>query len=90
MPPDESQVGSGDLGQTFLDLPMGTRWEICQMYSREHKALERSVYSTMPKPHFSFSLLVFASQGIVICVGEKSQFGEVFKMMQAEEVCVLL
>lgn len=34
------------------------------------------------RPHTSLSWM----QGVVIGTGEKSQFGEVFKMMQAEEV----
>ena len=34
------------------------------------------------RPHTSLSW----TQGVVIGTGEKSQFGEVFKMMQAEEV----
>ena len=28
-------------------------------------------------------------KGVVICIGEHSQFGEIFKMMQEEEVCFL-
>lgn len=37
----------------------------------------------MPK-YFSFFITTF--QGIVINTGEKSEFGDIFKMMQAEEV----
>lgn len=36
------------------------------------------LYTSLPHP--------LLTQGIVIGTGEKSQFGEVFKMMQAEEV----
>jgi len=38
----------------------------------------------------NLSLLVCCCQGIVIGTGENSEFGEVFKMMQAEEVSLLL
>lgn len=36
--------------------------------------------------HVCVCVRAFAPQGIVIGTGENSEFGEVFKMMQAEEV----
>ena len=38
----------------------------------------------------SWALILFLCQGIVIGVGENSEFGEVFKMMQNQEVAIYL
>lgn len=50
----------------------------------EHKV--KMTVSDMANIGFQGTLIVHGSGvGIVVCTGEKSQFGEVFKMMQAEE-----
>ncbi|XP_077144998.1 calcium-transporting ATPase type 2C member 2 isoform X2 [Ranitomeya variabilis] len=55
--------------------------------SKTHGSVdEASGLSTLSNIVFMGTLVRYGKgKGIVICVGEKSQFGEVFKMMQAEE-----
>lgn len=54
----------------------------------------REIYAIRSQRNLDFivnlSLVVCCCQGIVIGTGENSEFGEVFKMMQAEEVSLLL
>ncbi|XP_056381450.1 calcium-transporting ATPase type 2C member 2 isoform X2 [Hyla sarda] len=55
--------------------------------SKTHGSVdEASGLTTLSNIVFMGTLVRYGKgKGIVICVGEKSQFGEVFKMMQAEE-----
>ncbi|XP_073410964.1 calcium-transporting ATPase type 2C member 2-like [Dendrobates tinctorius] len=55
--------------------------------SKTHGSVDvASGLSTLSNIVFMGTLVRYGKgKGIVICVGEKSQFGEVFKMMQAEE-----
>lgn len=43
------------------------------------------VYKKKQSQLYEYTLINFISQGIVVSTGERSEFGEVFKMMQAEE-----